>query len=146
MAFDIPIVIDRSTLDALVTPDAAALALIDWLAERNTKAVILQSDWKAFCKEWEDALADNPSCKEAFFSHIRGLVRPYRKEGITSPEPTNKIDAIKEVVNRDYDTIEFLILTDTGLIHPDGIKIDASRVVTLQGFYEKINFPQGTGP
>lgn len=110
----------------------------------DTKAVIIKKHWKDFFNEWERDLKDSSDeTKNPFFWYIRGLVTPYRKKygleaGLCDVDDDenshNPVEATKDIVNRHYATIKFLIVSDPE-IYKDGTKIDNRFIFTPETFF-----------
>lgn len=133
--FEIPIVIDEENLNEIPSRNKYVRFLLFWLQERNTKCVVLKSSWKKFNEHWNNSLNEG-EVKECFFRFIRGIARPYRKEGHEDEkEDMNPTEEIIKVVNRDYDAVEFLLVKNPDLYKVKSIKLSHDNIFDLRGFY-----------
>ena len=135
MVFEIPVVIDGTVLDKLVSRDKYSKFLIFYIQSLNSKIVTPKSVWNEFTRKWENELPQG-DIKDGFFNFFRGAVRPYRKEGYDEyPEKSTIVDELKSEVNRDYDSVNFLIVNDPSLYKGDSVKIGDDFIVNLKGFF-----------
>lgn len=146
MDMDVELVIDKKILDKIIEHDKYNDFLKFWLAEKDTKAVILKSGWGSFKKEWEQSLRERTSeFKELFFAGIRGIVTPYRDkyaEDIDVPEEyeepqTDPISETARIVNRHYATVKYLVVGDPSEYSSQDLKINPNRIVTAKTFFTK---------
>ena len=138
MDFEIPLVIDEETLNLIPEYENTFVKfLLFWLQERDCKAIVLKSAWKNFFKKWDINLKDTTDeIKEPFYGFIRGVVRPYKKDGYENEkEDSSPIKQITKIVNRDYDVIEFLIVSNPSLYNEDEIKISNNLIMSIKDFY-----------
>jgi len=136
MNFEIPIVIDKKVLETIPSRDKYVKFLLFWLQEKSTKCVIFKSAWVEFCKFWGGELAKSPDAKFSFMNLMRGVIRPYRKDGYENyPEEENKINEIVRIVNRDYDIVEYLIVDNPSAFNNTEIKLSPNNIITLRNFY-----------
>lgn len=138
MNFEIPLVIDEDTLKLLPERENKHVKfLLFWLQEKSCKAVVTKSAWKSFFKIWEEELKDcSEEFKNPFYQFIRGVVRPYRKEGYEDEEESeNPAEQIIKIVNRDYDIVEFIIVSNPSLYNLNNLKVSNDQLLTLKDFY-----------
>jgi hypothetical protein len=116
----------------------------------DTKAVVTLSAWKLFQKHWESELKEMPETRDSFFANIRGLVTPYRVKYASEDQTVDRIERESiditetEIVNWHYATVKYLITENPSeFISSDKIKIPKEFILTLRGFFGKMEIEDG---
>jgi len=127
---DILLVIDDEILPDFHVVEEPFIAITAWLDFNDAAAGVASCIWAKFKKEKNKELRNlSDENKSIYFGIIKGLIID------CSDESEDPIQATKNIVDRNYATIRFLIVKDPAKYKCQGLKIADDSIFSPAEFY-----------